>query len=115
MPLLILAVTLLFQTATPKKLFVVDKISQVGNASVVGNSTREQQGEHHSAPVVIGSFAKECQSVSFTKVRDDADYILETQSGGSTLSNQKGDVVYISPAKTLKNMTKDVCRFIVAH
>ena len=105
----------MLQVGPAKKLYVVDKVTQVGSATVIGSSARERQSEHHSAPVVMGSLAKECQSVSFTKIRDDADYVLETQPGGSTLADQKGNVVYISPAKTLKNMTKDMCRFIAAH
>ena len=114
-PFSVLPIVLMFQSDSAKKLYVVDKVTQVGSASVVGSSAREQQGEHHSAPVVMASFAKDCQSVSFTKAREDAEYVLETQPGGSTLSDQKGNVVYISPAKTLKNMTKDMCRFIAAH
>jgi len=102
-------------TPAPRIVFVVDKVSQVGSARVYGNSANTQEGEHHSAPVVMSEFSKRCPIVAFTKNKEAAEFILETQPGGSSLSNQKGDVLYVSPAKTLKNMTKDVCGYIAAH
>lgn len=100
---------------TQRKVFVVDKVTQAGNAQVYGNTAHSQESEHHSAPVVMGEFSKRCPAVMFTKERENAEFILETQPGGSSLSNQKGDVLYLSPAKTLKNMAKDVCGYISAH
>ncbi len=100
---------------TQRRVFVVDKVTQTGNAQVYGNTAQAQEGEHHSAPVVMGEFAKRCPTVTFTKDRETAEFILETQPGGSSLSNLKGDVLYLSPAKTLKNMAKNVCSYISAH
>ena len=95
--------------------FVVDKVSQVQRSTVYGNRANAEDGEHHTAPVVMAEFSKKCPAVTFTKNKDSADFLLETQPGGSSLSNQKGDVLFVSPAKTLKNMTKDVCGYITAH
>ncbi len=111
-----LALLFMFEAApAPRMVFVVDKVSQVGSARVSGDTAHAQEGEHHSAPVVMGEFSKKCPVVAFTKNKEAAEFILETQSGGSSLSNQNGDVLYVSPAKTLKNMTKDVCGYIAAH
>ena len=95
--------------------FVVDKVSQTVTTHDYGSAGKAQEGEHHSAPVVMAEFGKRCPIVSFTQNRDSAEFILQTQSGGSTLSNAKGDVLYVSPAKTLGNMVKDVCTYVTQH
>jgi hypothetical protein len=87
--------------------FVVDKVTTLVSA--------RQEAEHHSAPVVMSEFMKNCPNLSFTENQEDAEFVLKTQPGSSTLSNVKGDILYISPAKTLGNMVKDVCRFIAGH
>jgi hypothetical protein len=91
--------------------FVVDKVQEVSKPDGSGVVA----SEHHTAPVVMAEFAKRCPEVSFTKVRENADLTLETQSGASILSDAKGNVVYTSPAKSLSNMVKDVCRYIGTH
>jgi hypothetical protein len=97
---------------TPKgKVFVVDKVSQQAQAANYGNKTTSAEVEHHSAPIVMAAF-QSCTAVTFTTDRAAADYMLQTQPGGSVLSNPKGDVLYISPARTLKNMVKDMCKYI---
>ena len=87
----------------------------------IHNATRprrlgaRQEAEHHSAPVVMSEFMENCPNLSFTENQEDAEFVLKTQPGSSTLSNVKGDILYISPAKTLANMVKNVCTFIAAH
>lgn len=100
---------------TPKKVFVVDKVTQTASVQGYGSVAKSQEGEHHTAPVVMAEFMKHCPNVSFTENREDAEFVLKTQPGGSTLSNPKGEILYISPAKTLGNMVKDVCAYIAAH
>ncbi len=108
--------TSLFSLAQPtRKVFVVDKVSQTVTTHDYGTSGKAQEGEHHSAPVVMAEFGKKCPNISFTQNRESAEFILQTQTGGSTLSNPKGDVLYVSPAKTLGNMVKDVCAYIARH
>jgi hypothetical protein len=97
------------------KVFVVDKVRQVGSAQGYGNQVNAQTGEYHTALVVMSEFGKRCHTVSFTKDAAAADFILETQSGGSSLSDPKGNVLYVSPAKQLHNMEKDMCAYISAH
>ncbi len=63
----------------------------------------------------MGEFSKRCPTVSFTESQPAAEYILRTQSGATTLTDLKGNIVYVSPAKTLKNMVKDVCVYISSH
>ena len=60
----------------------------------------------------MAEFSKRCPSVAFTTDRAKADYVLQTQPGGSILTTPNDDVLYISPAKTLGNMVKDVCAYI---
>ena len=98
-----------------RRVFVVDKVSQVGTAQAYGNTAKAQEGEHHSAPVVMSELSKKCPIVLFTTNRESAEFILDAQQGASSLVNQKGDVLYISPANTMRNMAKDVCRYISAH
>ena len=93
--------------------YVVDKVTDQAEARAAGHS--DVIGDHHSAPVVMGQFAKTCPTVHFTQDRAAADLILQTQRGSSVLSDAKGTVLYVSPAKTLKNMTKDVCGYISSH
>ena len=95
--------------------YVVDKVTAEAETKTTGYSATAQTGEHHSAPVVMGQFAKTCPAVRFTQDRTAADLILQTQPGSSVLSDAKGTVLYVSPAKTLKNMTKDVCGYISSH
>ena len=95
--------------------FVVDKVTDTSKTTNYGNSSKGENGEHHSAPVVMAEFKKDCPNVSFTQAREKAQYILQTQPGSSTIVDQNGTVLYISPAKTLKNMAKDVCTFVSVH
>lgn len=93
--------------------YVLDKVIDQAEARAAGHT--DQIGDHHSAPVVMGQFAKTCPAVRFTQDRTAADLILQTQPGSSVLSDAKGAVLYVSPAKNLKNMTKDVCGYISSH
>ncbi|WP_148210080.1 hypothetical protein [Candidatus Korobacter versatilis] len=87
-------------------------MSQEAKATNNGNRSSETSSEHHTAPVVMTAFSHDCPSVTFTTEKEAADYILQTQVGGYVLASPKGDVLYISPAKTLKNMVKDMCKYI---
>lgn len=99
-----------------RKVFVVDKVTHTARIQDYGSVSKSQEGEHHSAPVVMAEFMKRCPGVSFfTENREDAEFVLKTQQGGSTLSNPQGDILYVSPAKTLSNMVKDVCGYIAAR
>ena len=104
----------LWQAPSHHKVFVVDKVTQVSTASNKALGTQGQliQQEHHSAPVVMAEFAKKCPAVSFTQDQSVADFVLQTQSGATTLADPKGNVLYVSPAKNLGNMVKDVCGYI---
>ena len=113
--LLLLLQTASVAPATQRRVFVIDKVSQVGTAQSYGGVTKAQEGEHHSAPVVMAEFSKKCPTVVFTTDRETADLVLATQPGATSLADRKGDVLYVSPAKTLKNMTKDICGYISAH
>src|SRR6516165_522577 len=93
---------------TARKVFVVDKVTYT-------HVSAGQEAEHHSAPVVMSEFMKDCPNLSFTENEWDSEFVLKTQPGSSTLSNPKGDILYISPAKTLGNMIEDVCTYIAAH
>ena len=110
---------LFFQINPPPRhtIFVVDKVTQVATASNKALGTQAQliQQDHHSAPVVMAEFSKKCPAVSFTQDQSVADFILQTQPGGSTLVDQKGTVLYVSPAKNLGSMVKDVCKFVSAR
>jgi len=94
--------------------FVVDKVTQVSEAhnAPFGGAVAASSGEHHSAPVVMAEFAKKCPAISFTQDQSLADFVLQTQPGGTILSDPKGAVLYVSPAKNLGNMVKDMCKFI---
>ena len=92
---------------TARKVFVVDKVTYTLVSA-------RQEAEHHSAPVVMSEFMKNCPNLSFTENQENA-AVLKSQPGSLTLSNVKGDILYISPAKTLANMVKNVCTFIAAH
>jgi hypothetical protein len=107
----------LWQAPPHHTIFVVDKVTQVSTASNKALGTQAQliQQDHHSAPVVMAEFSKKCPAVSFTQDQSAADFILQTQPGGSTLTDPKGNVLYVSPAKNLGNMVKDVCKFISAR
>ncbi|WP_158909688.1 hypothetical protein [Granulicella sp. L56] len=103
-----------WQAPSHHKVFVIDKVTQVSTASNKALGTQGQlvQQEHHSAPVVMAEFAKKCPAISFTEDQSGADFILQTQPGGSTLADPKGNILYVSPAKNLGNMVKDVCKFV---
>lgn len=103
------------QSPVPRKVYVVDKVTQIAKVQDYGTSAKAQEGEHHTAPVVMAEFMKHCPNVAFTENRDDAEFVLKTQQGSSVLSNPRGDILYISPAKTLGNMVKDVCGYISSH
>jgi len=60
----------------------------------------------------MAEFEKKCPAVSFTQDQSAADFVLQTQPGGTTLADLKGNVLYVSPAKNLGNMVKDVCGYI---
>jgi hypothetical protein len=106
-----------WQTPAHHTIFVVDKVTQVSTASnqALGTQTQVMQQDHHSAPVVMAEFFKKCPAVSFTQDQSAADFVLQTQPGGSTLTDPKGSVLYVSPAKNLRNMVKDVCKFITSR
>jgi hypothetical protein len=87
----------------------------VGNAAAAGNAASTSEYEHHDAPVVMAEFSKRCPSVSFTQDRTVAEFVLEPQQGATSLINPKGDVLYVSPAKSMGNMVKDVCKYISSH
>jgi hypothetical protein len=100
-------------TSSRHIVFVVDKITQTAEAhNAPFGGAVASSGEHHSAPIVMAEFSKKCPVVSFTQDQTAADFILQTQSGGTTLADPKGNVLYVSPAKNLGNMVKDVCKFI---
>ncbi len=115
MKLIVLAVFLWQAAPTHHTIFVVDKVTERAEAHNTLGGVGASSGEHHSAPVVMSEFGKKCSIVTFTQDRSVADYILETQPGGSTLTDSKANVLYVSPAKTLKNMVKDVCGFVSAR
>jgi hypothetical protein len=107
----------LMQSATPHHtIFVVDKVLTKDEARTnSGGGVTASTQVHHTGPVVMAEFMKKCPSVSFTQDQAAADLILQTQSGATILSDSKGSVLYVSPAKTLKNMVKDVCGFVASH
>ncbi|RXH57651.1 hypothetical protein GRAN_0961 [Granulicella sibirica] len=97
-------------------LFVVDKVSAVAEEHAKPfQGIAASSGEHHTAPVVMAEFSKSCPKVTLTQDQQASFYTLQTQPGGSILADSKGTVLYVSPAKTLKNMVKDVCRYMGSH
>jgi hypothetical protein len=116
MRIALLLLVFLGQNAPPPHIvFVVDKITQTVEAHNVPFGSAASAGEHHSAPVVMAEFSKKCPAVSFTQDRSMADFVLQTQPGGTILSDPKGNVLYVSPAKNLGSMVKDVCKFVSAR
>jgi len=101
-----------WQNPHPHVVFVVDKVTQTSESHATLGGPVNTVGEHHSAPVVIAEFSKRCPVVSFTQDQSAADFVLQTQSGATTLADPKGNVLYVSPAKNLGNMVKDVCGYI---
>jgi len=107
---------LIFQAQpTHHTIFVVDKVIQTAEAHNKFGGIGTSSGEHHTAPVVMAEFSKRCKVVNFTKDRGNAEFVLETQPGSTTLTDAKGNVLYVSPAKKLKNMVKDVCKYVSEH
>ncbi len=100
------------QTPERVRLYAVDKVSDISVRSPFG---RQESGEHHTAPLIIAAFAKSCPAVTFTEVQANADYTVSANSASSTLTDRKGDVVYVSPARTAKNFVKDICRYVSEH
>ncbi len=117
MRLAYLLLAALSQAPAHHTVFVVDKVTQTTEAhnAPFGGSVAASSGEHHSAPVVMAEFSKKCPAVSFTQDQASAEFILQTQSGSTILSDPKGAVLYVSPAKNLGNMVKDVCKFVSSH
>jgi hypothetical protein len=116
MKLAIVLLALMFQTQTARHtIFVVDKVIQTAEAHNKFGGVGASSGEHHTAPVVMAEFSKRCPAVSFTQNRATAEFVLETQPGSTTLTDAKGNVLYVSPAKRLKNMVKDVCGYVSGH
>ncbi|NYF89252.1 hypothetical protein RBB79_06855 [Tunturiibacter empetritectus] len=115
----LLAVFLLWSQVTAfaatHTVFVVDKVVQGGKGTFYGVKTKALDGDYHSSPAVITDFIERCPAVSFTQSRPKADYILDTEPGSSTITDQQGTVLYTSSAKNLKNMAKDVCAFVSTH
>ncbi|WP_353068649.1 hypothetical protein RBB75_15965 [Tunturibacter empetritectus] len=101
--------------AATHTVFVVDKVVQGGKGTFYGVKTKALDGDYHSSPAVITEFIERCPAVSFTQSRPKADYILDTEPGSSTITDQQGTVRYTSSAKNLKNMAKDVCAFVSTH
>ena len=95
--------------------YVVDKVTATAEAHEKIGGIAGSTSEHHSAPIVMGEVTKKCTIITFTEDKSVADFILKTQQGASTITNQKGEVLYITPAKTLKNMVKDVSGFAASH
>ena len=101
--------------AEPRKMFLVEKTYAQATASGYGNNASAQAVEISFTPKIMTEFEKKCPTVSFTTDKSTAEFVLNPQVGGSMLMNKKGDVVYISPAKTLHNMVKDVCLYLEKH
>lgn len=111
--LTVVLVALIFQSQPAHHtIFVVDKVIQTAEAHNKFGGIGTSSGEHHTAPVVMAEFSKRCQVVSFTQNRENAEFVLETQPGSTTLTDAKGNVLYVSPARKLKNMVKDVCGYV---
>jgi hypothetical protein len=98
-----------------RKVFLVEKTYQQGTARAYGNTASGESVDISFSPKIMKAFGEKCQAVTFTQNKDAAEFVLNPQPGGSILSSAKGDVLYISPAKTLHNMVKDVCGYVTAH
>lgn len=110
------ALLLFLPTVAPKRtVFIVDKVTTVAEAHDKLGGVGASSGENHLAPTVIIAFAKKCPSIAFTQNKADAEFILDPQQSGTILTNQKGEVLYASPAFRLSNMVKDVCKYVSQH
>lgn len=102
-------------------IFIVDKVQTVGHANasnngIFGMSATSTSAEVHTAPGITAEFLKRCPSnITLTQDQSVAEWSLQTQQGGSMLVDKAGTVLYLSPAKTLKNMVKDVCGYLSSH
>jgi hypothetical protein len=102
-------------------IFVVDKVQTVGksnasNNGIFGTSASSTTMEAHTAPGVTAALIQRCPAnLSITQDQSGAEWLLQTQFGATMIVDKKGTVLYVSPAKTMRNMTKDVCAFISSH
>lgn len=96
-------------------LFVVDQLKTTGSVDSYSNHAHGRDDDNHTAPSIIAELAKKCSRVDAAPQRDGAQYILASQAGLATLTDQHGVVLYVSHAKTRKNMVRDVCAFIDAR
>lgn len=105
------------QTRSPHKIFMVDKtVEQSTTTPGFFGSLNTSSSESHLAPQLMSIFNKRCPDVvAFTMDPAAAEFTLTPNHGGSTLSNQKGDVVYISPAYLPLHMINDVCKYLRRH
>lgn len=101
--------------AATHTVYVVDKVVQGGKGTFYGVKVKAEDGDYHSSPAVITEFIQRCPAVSFTQSRPKADYILDTEPGSSTITDQQGTILYTSSAKNLKATAKDVCAFVSTH
>jgi hypothetical protein len=111
----LLSLSAALSAQAPRKVFLVDKTYTTGSATRVGSSASGSATELSFSPKIMLAFQKSCPVVGFTQDKASAEFVLDPQVGGSILRNAKGDVLYISPARTLGNMVKDVCRFVAIH
>jgi hypothetical protein len=97
-------------------MLVVDGIVTQSSATPFLGSVVASSSQYHVAPMVMAEIMKKCPGViTVTTSTDNVDYILSPQARGSTLTNPKGDVLYISPAFKAKNLAKDVCLYVATH
>lgn len=98
------------QESVHRRLFIIvpEHVNYSGGqsgSSVYGNAvTYNRLGD------VIKAYEKGCPGITFTRNRDNADYVIEVQAGNNILSNAKGEILTISKARwRFKDLVKDTC------
>lgn len=112
---LLLLLNLFLQQPAPSAhtVFVLDSVIEQAEAHNTFGGVGGTASENHLAPIVIGVISKRCpETLHFTEDRSSAEYVLKPQQGSTMLLDAKGNVLYVSPAKLMGNMAKDVCKFV---
>ena len=102
------------------RLFIPDQVSTTGTSTandygIFGTVVKSSNTSVNYANAIMGEFGKSCSDILLTTDPATATLALSSQTGASTLTSKSGDVLYVSPAKTLKNMVKDVCAYLHSH
>ena len=113
--LMVLLSTSMVVATGQHKTFLIDKTYEEASGNTYGNHSNANAVQQSFSPRIMTAFSKKCPEILFTTDRSGAEFVLNPQVGGSVLTSKAGDVLYISPARTLGNMVKDICAYVSKH